>query len=77
MSEKIPQEFEIKIISHMPYSEYRYDIAYGRAKRFLKNKNDKNKTLPFNDFALLINKVYGGIQVRILPRNENLKNKGE
>lgn len=68
---KLPVEFEIKIISHVPYSEYKYDIAYGRAKRFLSKNHDK-KTLKFNDFALLINKCDGGVMVRILPLSGNL-----
>ena len=55
----------------MPYSEYKYDIAYGRAKRFLSKSHDK-KTLKFNDFALLINKCDGGVQVRILPITNDL-----
>jgi len=68
---KLPVEFEIKIISHVPYSEYKYDIAYGRAKRFLSKNHDK-KTLKFNDFALLINKYDGGVMVRILPLSDDL-----
>jgi len=67
---KLPVEFEIKIISHVPYSEYMYDIAYGRAKRFLSKKHAK-KVLKFNDFALLINKCGNGVQVRILPLANN------
>ena len=70
----LPVEFEIKIISHAPYSEYKYDIAYGRCKRFL-SKSQTSKTLKFNDFALLINRCKSGVQARILPLNEGAINK--
>lgn len=65
----MPTEFEIKIISHVPYSEYKYDIAYGRAKRLLGKRRD-SIAHKFNDFGLVINKVDNGVQVRILPLNE-------
>ena len=70
----IPVELEIKIISYVPYSEYKYDIAYGRCKRFLRG-SQTSKTLKFNDFALLINRCKSGVQARILPFSDDLINK--
>ena len=44
---------EIKIKSELPFSEYKFDIAYGRIKRFL-NTGKKSHVYLFNDFAVTI-----------------------
>ena len=68
-------EFEIKIISHVPYSENKCDIAYGRCKRFLRG-SQTSKTLKFNDFALLINRCKSGVQARLLPLSDESNQQG-
>ena len=41
----------IQIKSELPFSEYEFDLAYGRVKRFL-NSGKKVHVYLFNDFAV-------------------------
>lgn len=44
---------DILIKSELPFSEYKFDLAYGRVKRFL-NTEKKAHVYLFNDFAITI-----------------------
>ena len=43
----------IEIKSELPFSEYKFDLAYGRVKRFL-NTDKKVHVYLFNGFAVTI-----------------------
>lgn len=59
---------KIVIKSDLPFSEYKFDLAYGRVKRFLKS-DDKSRCYAFEGFAVTMKKHKDSVTATIKAKN--------